>query len=54
VLEDYPEIVSAMEMKLREWEKVHAAREITPPKDTAPLSRELQENLKALGYIVGQ
>ena len=54
VLEDYPAIASAMEMKLQEWEKVHAAREITPQKDTAPLSRELQENLEALGYIVGQ
>ena len=54
VLEDYPAIASAMEMKLQEWEKIHAAREITPPKDTAPLSGELQENLEALGYIVGQ
>jgi arylsulfatase A-like enzyme len=54
VLEHYPEVSSAMAMKLQEWEKVHAAREITPQKDTAPLSRELQENLEALGYIVGE
>jgi len=54
VLEDYPEVSSAMHMKLQEWEMVHAAREITFQKDTDPLSRELQENLEALGYIVGQ
>ena len=54
VLEKYPEVSSAMQMKLQEWEKVHAAREITPQKSTAPLSEEVQENLKALGYIVGE
>jgi len=54
VVEKYPDISSAMQMKLQEWEKVHAAREITPQESTAPLSEELQENLKALGYIVGQ
>ena len=54
VLEHYPEVSSAMEMKLQEWKKVHAAGEITPQKSTAPLSKELQENLKALGYVVEQ
>jgi arylsulfatase A-like enzyme len=54
VLEKYPEVSSAMQIKLQEWEKVHAAREMTPRKSTAPLTEELQENLKALGYIAGQ
>jgi arylsulfatase A-like enzyme len=54
VLEHYPDVASAMEMKLQEWGKKHAVRGIIPQKSTAPLSKELQENLKALGYVVEQ
>lgn len=54
VIEKYPEVASAMQTKLREWVKLHAAGERGPEMSPAPLSRELEENLKALGYITGE
>lgn len=46
-----PEVTSAMEEKLQTWEKTHKPKHTYTNKKQEPLSEEVLEGLKALGYI---
>jgi arylsulfatase A-like enzyme len=46
----FPEIVSAMRTELQKW-KSRRKHKLTIPVDKSPLSDDIKENLRALGYV---
>jgi hypothetical protein len=45
-----PSIAAHLDRKLHEWKKQHPPRN-TPDSTRTPISKEMKDNLKALGYI---
>jgi arylsulfatase A-like enzyme len=50
LVEKFPDIASTMKIKLQTWERARKPITATPVKPE-PLSKEVKDNLKALGYV---
>jgi arylsulfatase A-like enzyme len=46
-----PEVVAAMQAKLKTWEDAHPRKKVDQPKSKAVLSEDVKEGLRALGYV---
>ncbi len=49
--EKYPGVASAMQTKLEKWKSVHKKTYPASTKNSEPLSEELKDGLRALGYV---